>query len=192
MLQTYAALTPAPADAVLAAVGAGRLGGYLYRGDTGSSLLFDPPKPRFGRISAGRRRNAPWDLAVDAKTPVWLLEEHEGGLCVTAIRPDGNFDQIGWAADWTPPADPAEAAEHRAGWDAYCTKIAGKMQLGEPTALAASRNDPRPDGTRPSTKSLMRRLCALVGAPDAVVGQSLFTHAGPRGNDFVRCDARGR
>ncbi|MEV7783591.1 hypothetical protein [Kitasatospora sp. NPDC088351] len=191
-MPTYAAITSAPADQVLTALKRSKSGGYLYAGTPGTAVLFDPPKPRFGRISRGRLRDAPWALAVDTKTAVWLLEGTDWGACATVCFPGGGFEQIGWAADWTPPTDPAELAAHRDAWTKECDKIARKAGLAEPGVLAEVRNDPGPDGTRPSTEDVLRRLCALVGAPETVVGQSLFAQAGPAGRDFARFEAKGR
>ncbi|MFD7908859.1 hypothetical protein ACFV4G_42315 [Kitasatospora sp. NPDC059747] len=191
-MPTYAAITSAPSEQVLTALARGKRGGYLYRGPQGTGLLFDPPKPRFGRISRSRIMDPAWMLAVDSKTTVWLLEDAEWGLCVTVCFPGGGYENMGWARDWTPPADPSEYAAHRTDWDSYCGKIARKAGLADPAALAALRNDPAPDGSRTSGEELMRRLCELVGAPTAVIGQSLGLQAGPAGRDFVRFEAKGR
>ncbi|MFB6887961.1 hypothetical protein ACFCX4_01425 [Kitasatospora sp. NPDC056327] len=191
-MPTYAAITSAPAEQVLPALARGKRGGYLYAGPTGTGLLFDPPKPRFGRISRGRIMDPAWSLAVGTKTAVWLLEDAEWGLCVTACFPGGGFDNLGWARDWTPPADPAEYAAHRADWDAACAKLGARAGLADPAALAALRNDPAPDGSRTSSEELMGRLCGLVGGPPVVIGQSLGLQAGPAGRDFVRFEAKGR
>ncbi|WP_405013402.1 hypothetical protein [Kitasatospora sp. NBC_01539] len=193
-MPTYAAVTAAPAEPVLTALRRSRVGGYLYSGGPagGTSLLFDPPRARFGRISQQRLLNPAWDLAFELKAAVWLLQDDGRCAFATACFAGGGCHELGWAADWTPPADPAGLAAHRADWDAYCAKIAGKAGLRDPAALAEVRNDPAPDGTRPSGTDVLRRMCALVGAPDAVVGQSLLAQAGPGGREFVRFEAKGR
>ncbi|WP_327674029.1 hypothetical protein [Kitasatospora sp. NBC_00458] len=190
-MPTYAAVTSAPSDQVLDALKRSKRGGYLYPGPQGTGLLFDPPKPRFGRISRSRIMDPAWALAVDTKTAVWLLEGSDWGVSVTACFPGGGFDELGWAADWTPPADPAQAAADRAAWDGFCGKVARKAGLAEPDALAEVRNDPGPDGTRIGPEEILRRICELVGAPSVVVGQSLGLQAGPAGRDFVRFEAKG-
>ncbi|MEV6207106.1 hypothetical protein [Kitasatospora sp. NPDC051914] len=190
-MPTYAAVTAVHPDRVRAALGRSKLGGYLYPGaDGGTAVLFDPPKPRFGRISRSRLLDPAWDLAFEVKAAVWLLEDDGRCASATACYSGGGYRELGWSADWTPPADPAEYAAHRADWDAYCAKIAQKTGLRDAAALAAVRNDPAPDGSRPSGEEVLRRLCAVVGAPDTAVGQSLFAQAGPRGRDFVRFEGR--
>ncbi|GAA2743584.1 hypothetical protein [Kitasatospora cinereorecta] len=193
-MSTYAAVTAVPAEQVLTALGTSKLGGYLYRGTPdapGTSVLFDPPKPRFGRISRRRLVAPASNLAFELQAPVWLIESTEGGAGATACYADGGCDGLGWAADWTPPADPAELAAHLADWNENCGALAGKAGLADPAALAAIRNDPAADGTRTGSDELLRRLCALVGAPPVVVGQSLFRQAGPAGREFTRFEARG-
>ncbi|GAA1074612.1 hypothetical protein [Kitasatospora arboriphila] len=192
-MPTFAAVTAADTDRVRAALGRSRLGGYLYPGTPGgTAVLFDPPKPRFGRISRSRLLDPAFDLAFELKAPVWVLEDDGRCAGATACFAGGGFRELSWAADWTPPADPAARAAHRAEWDAYCAKTAEKAGLPDPAALAAVRNDPAPDGSRPSGEEVLRRLCAVVGASDTAVGQSLFHRAGPRGRDFVRFEARRR
>ncbi|GAA4879917.1 hypothetical protein [Kitasatospora terrestris] len=194
-MPTYAVVTAAPADRVLTALQSSKLGGYLYPGTDragGTALLFDPPRPRFGRISRGRLIDPAWRLAVELKTATWLLEAGDGGAGATACYAGGSYDSIGWAEDWTPPEDPAAREADLRGWHECCAKVAAKAGLPDVHALGAIRNDPAPDGTRTSSEELLRSLCALVGAPDTVVGQSLFCQAGPAGRDFTRFEAKGR
>ncbi|MEV8095471.1 hypothetical protein [Kitasatospora sp. NPDC085879] len=192
-MPTCAAVTAADPARVRAALGRSKAGGYLYPGAAGgTALLFDPPKPRFGRISRLRLLRPALDLAFELKSPVWVVEDDGQCAGATACFADGDFRDLVWAADWTPPADPAARAASRADWDAYCARIAKKAGLSEPAALAEVRNDPAPDGGRASGEEVLRRLCAVVGAPDTAVGQSLFCQAGPRGRDFVRFEARRR
>ncbi|MER5864502.1 hypothetical protein [Kitasatospora sp. NPDC002040] len=193
-MRTYAAVTAAPTDRVLAALATGKLGGYLLpEGDRGTGVLFDRPKYRFGRITARRMESPGWDLAWELKEPVWLLRESDQAACATLTLGNGKVEQLGWAADWTPPADPAERAADRADWDGYCARIAalvGRPELG--AALGGIRNDPTPEGSRVGGAELLRQLCRLFGLPEAVIGQSLFEQAGPRGRDARRFEAKGR
>lgn len=193
-MRTYAAVTAAPADRVLAALSSSKLGGYLLPdGERGTGILFDPPKYRFGRISARRLQSPAWDLAWELKEPVWLLREIDGAACATLTLGDGKVEQLGWASDWTPPQEPGARAADREGWDQYCaeiTRLLNRPELGP--ALGEIRNDPAPDGTRATADELLTRLCRLFDLPEAVVGQSLFEQAGPRGRDIRRFEARGR
>ncbi|MFJ8041497.1 hypothetical protein ACIRBX_13440 [Kitasatospora sp. NPDC096147] len=192
-MPTYAVITAADRDQVRAALLRTKVGGYLHTGEgPGSAVLFDRPKPRFGRISRSRILDPAWELAGATKAGAWLLEDDGQCAQVTACYPTGGYLSLGWAAEWTPPEDPARLAAHLRLWRKDCAEIARKTGLSDPDALAEVRNDPAPDGSRIAGEDILRRICALVGAPDLVVGQSLFEQAGPRGRDFERFEARGR
>ncbi|MEU9132382.1 hypothetical protein AB0D08_30460 [Kitasatospora sp. NPDC048540] len=193
-MPTYALITRATEEQVLTALRPSKLGGYLLPdGERGTGVLFDPLRPRFGKISSRRLVGPAWNLAWELKQPVWLLRDNEWGTCVTLVLGNGDTEELGWSAHWTPPADPAENAAQRESWDRYCARLADRAGLPDAgAALAAIRNDPAPDGSRTSGAELLGRLCALVGVSDAVVGQSLYEQAGPRGREARRFEARGR
>ncbi|MFC8454247.1 hypothetical protein [Kitasatospora sp. NPDC057223] len=192
-MPTYAVVTTAHRDQVRVALLRSKVGGYLHTGaGPGSAVLFDRPKPRFGRISRRRMLNPAWELAVDSKAGAWLLEDDGQCAQVTACYPTGGYLSLGWTAGWTPPEDPAQLAAHLRLWNKDCAEIARKTGLADPEALAQVRNDPSPDGSRIAGEDILRRICVLVGAPDLVVGQSLLSQAGPRGLEFERFEAKAR
>ncbi|MFG2304310.1 M48 family metalloprotease [Actinacidiphila glaucinigra] len=176
-MATYAVVCTAEAGATAEAVAGGPVGGWVAGGDGGTGVLFDAPVTEGQGIGIADVVPAGRELARRLDAPALVLVATPQVAYAVFVRPDGEGSQsMVWAADWEPPTDPQEYAEHRAQWDALAARCAqwfGRPEAG--AALAEVRNDPRPGEAKPGTDELLRRVCAALGVPAATVGASSLT-----------------
>jgi hypothetical protein len=174
---TYALVTKAPAASILAAARTGRVGGYVVTDPLGTIVLFDPPS----RAATHRRLTKPArELMRRAGVTGWLLlgDEHVSEAAV--LTPKARPLWLQWAADWTPPEDPAAYLADRKAWDAFCARVAARYDAPDRAAeLALVRNDPVPGRDQPPVADLLRQVCAVFDLPDVAVGRSLLDTRGP-------------
>ncbi|MGW3246061.1 M48 family metalloprotease [Streptomyces sp. NPDC001070] len=178
-MATYAVVCAAEAGATAEAVARGAVGGWIAGGEGGTGVLFDAPVTEGEGIGINDVVPAGRELARRLDTPAVVLVGTPQVAYAVFLRPGGQGTQsMVWAADWEPPTDPEEYAEHRAQWDAQAARCA--EWFGRPeaaAALAEVRNDPRPGEAKPGTDALLRQVCAALGVPAATVGASSLTSA---------------
>jgi hypothetical protein len=187
---TYAVVTQAPAAETEGAVARGRVGGYVVADPLGTSILFDAPRRRW--LTARALVLPARHLVRCTGRPAWVLLASTDLAEAVLVTPRERY-RLAWAADWEPPADPAEYLIERTAWDALCQRVADAW--GDPAAgprLATVRNDPLPGRPAPTPADLLRRLCAVFDLPDVAVGRSLLAHGQPGLFEARRVEARSR
>jgi hypothetical protein len=189
---TYAVVTKAPAEAVSAAIRAGRTGGYLVAEPTGTAVLFDPPS---GLLVTARKLVRPARVLVSGTgVAAWLLYADPGTAAARLVTPDRTRPRsLRWTADWQPPADPARYIAYRKTWDADCAELA--RMYGEPDRgplLAAVRNDPVPGRPPVPLSDLLRMVCRAFDLPEITVGRSLLDAREPGVYGATRVDPATR
>jgi hypothetical protein len=185
-MATYTMVTPAVPAAVTEAVRAGRTGGLVIPGRTGTTVLFDaPPGPRPGARRLSRPAHA---VACVTGRPAWVLLELPGVALAVLVTPERKGgDYLRWDTDW----HPAEHEDSRALWQEYCGELStayGAPHLGPD--LAAVRPGGAGGGAA-GLAGLLRQVCRVFDLPETGVGP--LEPLGPPGiGGGVRVEAEGR
>lgn len=190
-MTTYAVVCAADAEATAGAVAEGTAGGWISGDAGGTAVLFDAPETDGGGLGIKDLLPPARELAKRLDVPAVVLVGTPQVAYAVFVRPGDKGDQsLVWAADWKPPTDPGEYAQHREEWDAQaatCARWFGRPEAA--AALAEVRNDPTPGEPVPGSDELLRGVCTALGVPSQAVGASSLASADGVAEEGVPRDA---